>query len=351
MNLYSDSRFPARTTMKSIRFKHILSATLVLVACCLALFHFGCQGSPATTYNPNGNTFACKDTTFMLSTTNGGATWYWMTIRGASQVGHRVSDLGIGTNVDGGAFIRFIGGNATVCYPSPTTLGLTNLKYESGETWISSNQLYKSSDYGTHWTTVPGPYTSHDISTFEFGGAGTLLVAYEDSIVRSTDYGHTWDTSALRVPFTLQGADYVHDIQFINIYGDVYAISLRGYVFCSTDGGAKWTAGVQIANASLNATCSSGSSSGHTYQVIVGDGGLIMRSTNDGGTWMQENNQGADLISVTADGAHWWAVGGQEIWKGDADATHWTKYTYPDPRIYFSSIWFFDQNSGSILGY
>jgi photosystem II stability/assembly factor-like uncharacterized protein len=337
---------------KKLKLASFSSIIMVLMIFCIWHFPFGCAPDSEESNNDSINTTACYDTTFMLKTTDGGATWTRLKIKGATRLAKRSSDLAFGRHdytVNGApnfdpAFIRFLGDSTVCCNPPNAIRPCIDIDFQSGDIWASTeNDLYKTSDYGINWINVPGPYNTETITDFEFGGGGICLLAASDHIYRSVDFGQNWTDS--------QFLDGFKCIQFINNFGDVYAITEGGVVYISSNSGQTWNAGNFTGYGNFNATYSD-DVGGTTYQVIVGGLGLILRSTTGAGTWELVNQPAgaAHLEDVTTNGVNWFAVGGNEIWTGAADATNWTVFTYPDPKLRFRDITFFDQNTGYIVG-
>lgn len=312
------------------------------VVCSAILYTVGCTSNSNSPTNPNPSTLACRDSTYMLKTSDGGRTWRRVTIHGASVLYKRMADLAIGGGGSAQAYIQFVSDDSTVCHTPPTTLNLLDVEYADGATWICSDAVYKSSDFGAHWSRASVGTSPTGFRDLEFGEGGVCLVCSNDTIYRSTDLGQTWSGQQVAVGYQ----DQVLDIQFINSWGNAYAITRQG-IFMTMNNGQTWMNTSRFTR--LKATYSD-DVGGTTVQVAVGDTGRIMRSESAAGMWELVSDQGVNLAAVTTNGAQWFAVGHNEIWTGSADARTWTVYTYPDAARYFYDITFFDQNNGVIVG-
>lgn len=338
---------------KTTGVKIILSTLLGLI---IPAFFFSCftGGCTSNSNNPGSpsDTVQCKGTTYMFKTTDGGNSWNPISVRGANKLKKITSDLAIGRNSDGDVLLRFDGNNNTVCLPTATNVNggyMTDIEFIDGKIWISYlTALYvRSSDYGVHWdiTSLNNGFNIYDI---EYSGGYVFLAGSlggTGAVLRSTDLGQTWDT-------TLAGSvGIITDLQFINDFGTGYVINDRGWVDITVDFGATWSQGIFTGYGNFNATCSD-ETGGTTYQVIVSNLGLILRSSTAAATWELVNQPAgaANLMDVATNGSKWFAVGGNEIWTGDINANNWTK-TVKTGNFSFQDITFIDANTGYIVGY
>jgi photosystem II stability/assembly factor-like uncharacterized protein len=94
--------------------------------------------------------------------------------------------------------------------------------------------VYRSTDYGEHWTTVNTGLTSYQI--FAFAASGSNLVAQTGSgVYRSTDNGEHWNRAESGLP---AGAF----VQTLVVNGtEFYAMPYGMGVYRSTDGGVSWS--------------------------------------------------------------------------------------------------------------
>jgi photosystem II stability/assembly factor-like uncharacterized protein len=102
----------------------------------------------------------------------------------------------------------------------------------------------------------------------------------------------------------------------------LYAGTLGGGAFRSTENGANWTAiNNGLLNLNVNSLCFKGT------HLFAGTGGGVFRSTNSGANWSQVNNglTSTNVRAVATDGASLFAAtDGGGICRSSDDGTNWT---------------------------
>jgi len=156
--------------------------------------------------------------------------------------------------------------------------------------------LLETTDGGQHWQDVSDRLDNED--QYHLNGiayvkdAGLFIVGEMGSMFRSSDEGQTWEKIEGPYQGSLFGAVSTSQPNTLLAYG------LRGNLFRSTDFGSNWEPialkgergplEFSIANASLMPDNSI---------VLVGNGGSVMRSTDDGETFTVSNR--SDRLSLS----------------------------------------------------
>jgi len=161
--------------------------------------------------------------------------------------------------------------------------------------------LLETTDGGQHWEDVSERLDNED--QFHLNGiahvkdAGLFVVGEAGSMFRSRDDGQTWEKLEGPYQGSLFGAIGTAEANTLLVYG------LRGNLFRSTDFGDTWEPiELMAARGPLEFGLSNAALLADGTLVLVGNGGSIMRSTDDGLTFTVSNR--ADRISlagVTAD--------------------------------------------------
>jgi photosystem II stability/assembly factor-like uncharacterized protein len=136
---------------------------------------------------------------------------------------------------------------------------------------VNPTNFYRSIDHGATWeSTQDGTEEMNAISAGI--GAGVALAAGENGVCwRSTNYGASWSLVAVPAVTVICG--------LTRCEGAVIAVAENGHLYRSTDNGTSW-ADSGTAGAPLRAV-------GGWLQVVVavGDGGVIVRSSDAGQTF------------------------------------------------------------------
>ena len=168
--------------------------------------------------------------------------------------------------------------------------------------FAAGNTVVSSSNHGEHWHA--GYINLFMPKGIAFLSQKTLFVVGADAIVRSTDFGKTWSV-------VWKSADNQIQYQFNGIIqtdgGRLIAIgetglahlhdSENGVILTSTDSGQHW-ATVSEPDGALNML----SILSRNSLVAVGNGGTMLRSTDDGATWTGlDSGTNSNLNSVVAE--------------------------------------------------
>ena len=145
----------------------------------------------------------------------------------------------------------------------------------------SSPYLFRSID-GLTWNQLPFPGSYWRF--FRVHPNGSLFVAADTILYRSTDSGNSWTT--MKPGFSTANI-------YFDVNGDIYAGSAGSGFFVSTDNGTTWrTAGDPVNKGNVLLRDKAG-------WLYAFNSGLIYRSTNNGGTW-EEKTSGISLVSFNA---------------------------------------------------
>ncbi|MBI5402232.1 MAG: T9SS type A sorting domain-containing protein [Ignavibacteriae bacterium] len=181
---------------------------------------------------------------------------------------------------------------------------------------VSTQEMFKSTDNGTTWTSVSyasGPsITGFNAYFGDKVGNTIFLGGTYGEMIKSTDNGTTWSTLMYRKSLA-------------NLSGDLYAQSNNGNVIAcgvnlgsndaivnSTDGGNTWSAG----NFIINSYCSSISMLNPSTGFISGRYGMFFKTTNGGVSWDTSLSWNPALTSYFCNGVDFinantgWIVGG-----------------------------------------
>ncbi|MFY0731837.1 WD40/YVTN/BNR-like repeat-containing protein [Pseudomonas sp. NFX15] len=157
--------------------------------------------------------------------------------------------------------------------------------------------LMETTDGGKHWEDASDRLDNAD--QFHLNAiaavkdAGLFIVGEQGSMFRSADWGQTWEKLEGPYQGSLFGVIGTAQPNTLLAYG------LRGNLYRSTDFGTTWAQVVlQAERGALEFGLSGGTLLDDGTIVIVGNGGSVIRSTDNGETFNVANR--ADRISVSA---------------------------------------------------
>jgi len=156
--------------------------------------------------------------------------------------------------------------------------------------------LLATSDGGKHWEDVSDRLDNED--QFHLNGiayvkdAGLFVVGEQGSMFRSPDDGQTWEKLEGPYQGSLFGAVGTAEANTLLVYG------LRGNLFRSTDFGTTWEpVPLQGERGPLEFSIANASLMPDNAIVLVGNGGSVMRSTDDGESFTVANRP--DRLSLS----------------------------------------------------
>jgi len=157
--------------------------------------------------------------------------------------------------------------------------------------------LLETSDGGQHWENVSdrldNPDQFHLNAIAAVKDAGLFVVGEQGSMFRSADWGQTWEHVDGPYQGSLFGVIGTAQPSTLLAYG------LRGNLYRSTDFGSHWEpVELKATRGNLEFGLSGAALLADGSLVIVGNGGSVIRSTDDGATFSVFNRP--DRISLSA---------------------------------------------------
>jgi photosystem II stability/assembly factor-like uncharacterized protein len=199
---------------------------------------------------------------------------------------------------------------------------LTSIKIESNGNGIATTELgsvLHTADFGQSWSinsSFSGVFNAMDIVTFY----ATALVAFNNTLYKSTDNGVTWN-APINTPSSFSGsAPTSVKIVYANIY---LATTEDGELFFTSDGGLTWNTNSTLLGNPLN-NCIGLSP---TKIIAVGDNGKIAISNNAGLSLTSLDNRvtNQELWGIHHTGSICYAVGDAgTIVKSTNNGQSWT---------------------------
>lgn len=136
--------------------------------------------------------------------------------------------------------------------------------------------IFRTTDGGENWRDwsdqVANPSGYHLNGITDVTGGGLVIVGEAGVILVSTDNGDTWEAQDSPYTGSLFGVIGTGDVNEILTYG------LRGNIFLSTNLGRNWSTITNDAGATLNG----GTVAEDGRIVLVGNGGVVLSSTDGG---------------------------------------------------------------------
>ena len=156
--------------------------------------------------------------------------------------------------------------------------------------------VLETTDGGQHWEDIGDRLDNED--QFHLNGiayvkdAGLFVVGEQGSMFRSPDDGQTWEKLEGPYQGSLFGAVATGESNTLLVYG------LRGNLFRSTDFGTTWEpVPLQGERGPLEFSIANASLTPDNSIVLVGNGGSVMRSTDDGKSFTVANRP--DRLSLS----------------------------------------------------
>jgi photosystem II stability/assembly factor-like uncharacterized protein len=208
---------------------------------------------------------------------------------------------------------------------------------------VTPDTVYLGSRSGGFWKTLDGGATWRS-TTQDLAAMGVVDIevhperrnevwiltrhaaGYSYGLLKSTDFGETWNTTGLSY-----GPQAAYAGEFIMATKDTFFVSTNGGIQRSTDGGANWTTcyGGNMVSIAVHPR-----NSQILYGFDSGSMNLLRRTTDGGQTWSNHSvstNQGYPFFATTAAQPDWLYVGsGYGIYKSTDAGVNWT-FVCSDP--------------------
>lgn len=219
--------------------------------------------------------FVVGDSGIILHTTDLGATWV-RRVSGTTQALRDFSDFGFSVVGDSGIVLQSTdGGLSWMRRVSPTTARLNAVCATFGKYAIGDNgTILKSTDQGVTWYQLASGTARHLYGVPLFG-AIDLIVGDSGLVYRSTNFGTSWYAQATGVTEPIYSAEYS-----VNNTSRIFCVGGHGTILRTTDYGSTW--GVQT-TPTLVALRSVFFYLNDQIGYAVGDGGIILKTTDGGG--------------------------------------------------------------------
>lgn len=330
--------------------------------------------SPSPSGNANRSIFALNANTVFTGstagniyrTTNGGSSWTPINTGSSSPIIYGIYFFNTNTGIVSGAsgYARYTtnGGTSWNVPAVSVTASETRVfgRTSPDEIYLLGdvNNIYKSTDYGATWTTIPFKFSQQvlglatntmDISgnTFVVGGVNGLLNA-------STNSGVNW----FGISNVLNNIN-MYDIEYNSGSGNVWTVGrgttgISNAILFSSDRGISWRTQSTPTGADYRAISMADENTGW----VVGQSGTVIRTTNGGDNWLEVTNVPTSTQTLTR--VHFvnantgWIFGysaGPNLFKTTNGGTNWITQTYgsSDNGARWASM--VDANTGYYITY
>ncbi len=349
--------------------------------------------------------FTGTSTNAVYKSTNGGSNW--TSLHSASTIIYGVYFFNTNTGfVSGGSgYVRYTtngGSSWNVPGVSPTAAETRIFARKNpDEVYLLGDisNIYKSTDYGTSWVTIPYQYSGQPVglatNTMDING-NTMVVAgvngllnfstnsgtswngisrvlnsyniYDISYISSTgkvwavgntsaslnncilyspDYGNSWE-----IQFSPDGRDF-RSIHMIDIYNG-WTVGQFGKALKTTNGGGTWTPVTNIPSSNQTLTCVDFVNV-NTGWVFGYSPNSIYKTTDGGNSWTTQTSNApngarwASMVDANTGYFNTYNITASEIYKTTNGGINWTEQSYPNP----GNLWkikMIDANSGYVCG-
>lgn len=236
----------------------------------------------ALAYKPASNlVFTVGQDGYLISSTNAGSS-YTQRLAGVrndftgtdfknERVGHIIGHRGA-------VYVTSNGATSVISRPIPEAVNLIGLDYWNtafGYVGSESGKIFRTGNSGSAWVPVSAQTTETITGFFLFATSVIYITGTNGYIARSFNSGGTWDSEGIQT----NTEENLRDITYFD-YQVGFAIGDNGQISWS-NGGNVWENLPKLTSENLNGLSKLDSSSA----VIVGDGGVILKSEDMAKTW------------------------------------------------------------------
>lgn len=330
--------------------------------------------APSPSGNANRSIFALNaNIVFTGSTagniyrsTNGGSSWTPINTGSSSPIIYGIYFFNVNTGIVTGAtgYTRYTTNGGTSWNIAPVSISAAETRVfgrkNPDEIYLlgDATNIYKSTDYGATWTTIPYKFSlqviglatnTMDISgnTMAVGGVNGLLNA-------STNSGTNW----YGISNVLNNIN-MYDIEYNSGSGNVWAVGrgttgISNAILFSSDRGVSWRTQSTTTGADYRSISMADENTGW----VVGQNGTVIRTTNGGDNWLEVTNVPTSTQTLTR--VHFvnantgWIFGyspGLNLFKTTNGGINWQTQTYgsTDNGARWASM--LDANTGYYITY
>ncbi|MEN2282877.1 YCF48-related protein [Algoriphagus sp. SE2] len=217
---------------------------------------------------------------YLISSTNAGTSWVTRLAgyrNNFSSLDFKSDRVGFISGLNGSLYLTSNGAMTLIDRSLPESMDISNIDFWNtnfGYAAGKAGQMFRTGNAGRSWVSVDAE-TTKDITGFYLFAPSVLYnTGTNGYIARSFDSGITWDSNiATNTTENLKDVTYF-DFQVGFAIGDNGQISW-------TNGGNTWENLPKLTNQNLNSLSKLDSSTA----IIVGDGGVILKSSDKAQTW------------------------------------------------------------------
>lgn len=246
--------------------------------------------------------WAAGNTGNIRKSTDGGVTWMAQssgTTKDLKDIEFTTDQIGFAVGLDGVILKTTDGGSQWVALSSTVTANFKAITSVGGVLFAGGGQkLMKSTDNGSSWQSVGAFAEIRDVFAFSSNNIFvTETYGQSNHVSKTTDGGTTWQvtTSITTGPFYIYSSHFTSETIG---YAVGYSFPLAGVlgIYKTIDGGTTWT-GQTTTPAILGGNFYSIVFTDQNTGWIVGDNGMIFKTTNGGVTSVKNNvNAPTDFV-------------------------------------------------------
>ncbi len=224
--------------------------------------------------------FAVGQDGYLIRSTNGGTSWAARLAgyrNNFSSIDFKTDRTGFIAGQNGAFYLTSNGAISLVSRPLPEKTDIITIDFWNtsfGYTASKSGKMFRTGNSGTTWVPVPA-VTTEDITGFYLFAPSVLYVTGSNGyIARSFDSGGSWDSN-----IATNTSENLIDVTYFDFQVG-FAIGENGQISW-TNGGNTWENLPKLTDQNLNSLSKLDSST----SIIVGNGGVILKSEDKARTW------------------------------------------------------------------